>query len=72
MLAGVNMRDDFFELRIYLYPEVLLSQVDMPLSWLWQVNGNTIIVTLSPPEETSLYYKVQMQLVPTSCITSSQ
>ena len=34
MLAGVNMRDDFFELRIYLDPEVLLSQVDVPLSWL--------------------------------------
>ena len=71
MLAGVNMRDDYFELRIYLDPEVLLSLVDMPLSWLWQVNGNTI-VTLSQTEETSLYYKVQMQLVPTSCITSSQ
>ena len=71
MLAGVNMRDDFFELRIYLDPEVLLSQVDVPLSWLWKVNGNTI-VTLGQTEKTSLYYKVQLQLVPTSCITSSQ
>ena len=54
MLAGVNMRDDFFELRIYLDPEVLLSQLDMPLSWLWQVHDNTL-VTLSQTEETCAY-----------------